>query len=475
MKQHAKHDEDHERLDYQLAGEDPEHHMTLSDVASKSPAQLTAKIDALKAESHRLKADLQEAELAKAQWYADEAAEKEMLKNHHMLRKKAVPLYPPEPQGRDGNGGSRIGNHKRLLQLLCSDAGLLYRDDHIEVHAAVHRPAALLGQEHFPMSPASPSSFHDDPAFGHSLWAEVTLVARARTLKRSPSPDGKQSFQAMFENLRIRVEEYDFLEVDLSMLPCGVPSPGAKSKDAPETETQTIRCELLDWMSAYPTASIEAQITTRQGTSSEWASLDVHRCSITLPLGITTFLRPMPLTPDEQQRQSDVFEALWTRAQTQTKPATLRIPSPMQEVHHEVFSHLTPWNVLTTTPVMLAAATCGGVFQYFELADGALGLGAELPAHGCIKECQSVLVRVAVTPNDNSGSDLKKASSPSGDGGKDEHAAWEVSAIALDEYFEAAALASVVTQLKCLPTDMNVQSPISPRVRGLQRHQQAGG
>merc|ERR1712070_1088477 len=63
--------------------------------------------------------------------------------------------------------------------------------------------------------------------------------------------------------------------------------------------------------------------------------------------------------------------------------------SPMSSMSFAV----TPWDA---GHLLRAIVSMGGAFQYFQLTGGSLGLGAEIPSHGCVSESHKVLVRVSL-------------------------------------------------------------------------------
>lgn len=53
-----------------------------------------------------------------------------------------------------------------------------------------------------------------------------------------------------------------------------------------------------------------------------------------------------------------------------------------------------------------SALSCGGVFTLFHLPDQKLGLGAQLPVHGCVEEPVFVLVQISAIEGDNANAGL---------------------------------------------------------------------
>ena len=111
-----------------------------------------------------------------------------------------------------------------------------------------------------------------------------------------------------FHDVQFHLGDYDILEVDFALLPGESPHHASRG-----TVEQTIRCELLDFISTYPSVTIHALLLSHEDDMDEPRSID-HNCKLTLPIGITTFLKPLPLVNQQHLRtESDVFEELWAR------------------------------------------------------------------------------------------------------------------------------------------------------------------
>lgn len=291
-----------------------------------------------------------------------------------------------------------------------------------------------------------------------------------------------------FHDVRFQVGDYDLLEVDFALLP-------ASSSQLLHTSTgaveQTIRCELLDFISAYPCVTIHAQLLSHEDDLDGARPIE-HNCKITLPIGITTFLKPLPLVNQHHLRtESDVFEELWARHTIQPTTVVMRhrMESPLREPGRSqspdryssprapagsypgsptpmMSFATTPWDAVASSSVMMAIVSMGGAFQYFQLAGGSLGLGAELPAHGCVSGSHTVLVRVSLAMGDVPENACKPQVQSA--------SVWEIAAVSVDKFLAQAAVASVATQLKCIPTEvLGLSSPRSHTGMGI--HQQAGG
>merc|ERR1712217_814055 len=126
--------------------------------------------------------------------------------------------------------------------------------------------------------------------------------------------------------------------------------------------------------------------------------------------------------------------AEWARSGLQQAPP-LSTPIPVAAAS---MTSDTPTAVTAGSSVVAAALAFGGRLVSFPLSGGVLGLGANLPPHGCVEEEHIVLVKIA-----RRGSSTKRgAVSP----------AWEFSARSAEQRLAEALLAAIVSQLKYLPT-----------------------
>jgi len=114
-----------------------------------------------------------------------------------------------------------------------------------------------------------------------------------------------------------------------------------------------------------------------------------------------------------------------------------------------------------------------------------IGVGSELPAHGCVEEPHAVLIKVtskedgaqSACSSPQSGRVVSpkipnsaRADTPNVDANK---MVWEIAAKSVDKSLAQAAVAAVVTQLKCLPGESLATSSSPGQQAGV--HQQAGG
>jgi len=280
-----------------------------------------------------------------------------------------------------------------------------------------------------------------------------------------------------FYDVQLHVEDYDLTEVDFEMLPCSSNNSSAGGVE------QVIRCELLDFIGTPPTLSLVAQMATNHDERphhqrDQGPHVKDHVCKVSLPIWITTFLKPLPLPQEQLQTEGHIFEEMWERRTIESTSSVVRhrMASPFS-ISRETSPHglqhspgkldspeashgaspgstldtpvspstrssaATPWNVIASSSVALAVVSCRGAFQYFQLVGGSLGLGAELPPHGCVPDTHKVLVKVSLVPDELD----------PGRGAHDFHPVWEVSSVAQDKHLAQSALAAVATQLKCLP------------------------
>merc|ERR1712039_679980 len=93
--------------------------------------------------------------------------------------------------------------------------------------------------------------------------------------------------------------------------------------------------------------------------------------------------------------------------------------------------------VAAGSSVVAAAIAFAGRVVSFPLSSGVLGLGAQLPPHGCVEEEHIVLVKITRRSSSKRGS-----ASPT----------WEFSARSAEQRLAEALLAALVSQLKYLPS-----------------------
>jgi len=358
-----------------------------------------------------------------------------------MIRGAAEPLHPPR-------GGTALENHRRLLQMMFEPEGLLYRDGRIEAHVVVGRHPGLRGES------ASPDEASEAPM--HSLWAELIVQLRVRPKRSSPasspgtSADGSDLAEGVGNDGFAAIQLH--CETDVAALECELlPRSGADTSIGAVSKVveQTIRFELLEFLAGHPTLNVNAHLSLGD-------DVQEHNCKVTLPIGITTFLRPLDTDTDfnEKWKGSGLTES--HLGVPVPVPGSVRSASKSGRKKREPppSPGLTPASVATGSEVVSAALTCGGAFRCFQLAGGVLGLGAELPEHGCVDEPHMVLVCVAP------GSGVGVAAAKRGPGAKDiKGATWNIKARSPEKRLAEAVAAAIASQLKCLPEDSALGGP----------------
>merc|ERR1712151_564056 len=100
----------------------------------------------------------------------------------------------------------------------------------------------------------------------------------------------------------------------------------------------------------------------------------------------------------------------------------------------------TPTTVIAGSAIIASAISFGGRVITFPLSSGVMGLGAQLPPHGCVEEEHIVLVKIT---RRSSSSSSKRGSASS---------TWEFNARSAEQRLAEALLAALVSQLKYLPS-----------------------
>jgi len=332
--------------------------------------------------------------------------------SHVTMRHAATVLEPPTRV-------ERLDNHRRLLNLLREGGhGLLFRTDYVDVFVTVHRPTENLIRDR--RAPAS------------GLWARLDIHLEVRRLpgNRKGGTGGRASF-------RLSCLEFDVAALHLELLPPTV----TEASPAGGVFQQSVEVELIEIICQPPTVC--ATVSSNAGSPTRDAKVsspqpDVETtCTVTLPLSIATFLRPLP--------ESTSFGEIWDAAglKVASLSVSLLLPAALEP-------GTLPAVAAAASGSMAAALALGGVVRTFQLAGGQLGLGAELPAHGCVEESHAVLVRVA----------------PGASGSARAAAVWELAGRSVEQRLADALIAALATQLRCLPQDAPGQAGGSRATQG---------
>merc|ERR1712072_291189 len=105
----------------------------------------------------------------------------------------------------------------------------------------------------------------------------------------------------------------------------------------------------------------------------------------------------------------------------------------------------------------MAALTLGGAFGCFKLPGGALGLGAKLPAHGCQAEAHCVLLSIKPAASADA-TNVERHAKQACEVDCME-IGWDISSMSVDRRLAQAAVAALVTQLKCPPENVFTTAP----------------
>merc|ERR1712232_1147814 len=103
-----------------------------------------------------------------------------------------------------------------------------------------------------------------------------------------------------------------------------------------------------------------------------------------LPIAVTTFLRPLNSSIDFMKKWDDAG----------LKIVSMRVPLPTAESYSTSGASSASTFAVDSRASLHEDLCCCGALRSFTLPNNVIGLGAELPPHGCVDEGLTVLVRV---------------------------------------------------------------------------------